>query len=173
MPRSKQPCRHSLGGLELGRKRPLEDPPTDSPPKPPTLTVDVALANGTKAPESARQVVDLCDDTWMTRADALFAPGYVPKPNAGPGRGTGPRCVVPKKAKVLHVMVEARVPEGCVSVDFFHIRTAHGIVRVRVPAGSKPGDKIRVRVTPASASRCKLDRLVDARWAAAGVCVLD
>lgn len=170
MPRSKQPFARGLPPhAELAlRKRLREDPPTDSPPPPPTLTVDVSLANGTKATGAAPQGVDRLDGEWVSRSHTLVADGYVPGLHAGPGRGTGPRCVVPKKVKVLHVVVETRVPEGCVPGDTYHIRDdAFGIVRVCVPAGSEPGDKIRVQVTPTVASRCEPE------GGESSVCVLD
>jgi hypothetical protein len=170
MPRSKYPFARGPphAALAAALKRPREDPPTDSPPPPPTLTVDVALANGTKAAGAAPQGFNRRDDEWVPRSHALFADDDVPGPHAGPGRGTAPRCVVPKKVQVLQVVVETRVPEGCVPGDTYHIRDdAFGIVRVCVPAGSEPGDKIRVKVTPTVASRCEPE------GGESSVCVLD
>lgn len=124
--------------------------------------MDVVLADGTKtkAKTAVQHVdVDLCNVLLEdSRVERLFVPGYVPKASPGPGRGTaGPRCVVSKPA-TARVIVEARVPEGCVPGDSFHIRTAHGRIKVVVPTGRNPGDSVRLSVKPVSKDRFKLKR---------------
>jgi hypothetical protein len=127
--------------------------------------MDVVLADGTKTKAKTVEQyvdVDLCNVLLDARVERLVVPGYVPKASPGPGRGTaGPRCVVskPATARVLSsVIVEARVPEGCVPGDSFHIRTAHGRIKVVVPTGRNPGDSVRLSVKPVSKDRLKLKR---------------
>tara|TARA_B100000405_G_scaffold89047_1_gene61772 strand:+ start:3867 stop:4250 length:384 start_codon:yes stop_codon:yes gene_type:complete len=124
--------------------------------------MDVVLADGTKTKaKTVEQYVDLCNVLLDSRVERLVVPGYVPKASPGPGRGTtGPKCVVnkPAKARVLSVIVETRVPKGCVPGDSFHIRTAHGRIKVVVPTGRNPGDKLRLSVKPVSKDRFKLKR---------------